>query len=262
MADRYPQFPDRYPSNEYDRSRDRPHRDERGVMDRAGDEVRSFLGDDDAERRRRIDQQERERWESEDVRRRAQQESHERWSAAEPRWGQARNYGADRQYGDRDYGWRNNSAPDNQTYSRPSHEAVDRDRFAASPSASHERWRVTGPHAGRGPRGYQRADDRIHEEINDRLTAHGLIDATDVECRVQTGEVTLTGWVDSRAAKRAAEDLAEDVHGVREVHNQLRVRSHAGDDGVGRTSVLGLTEAQLQTPAGGRTADTSKPRQR
>jgi hypothetical protein len=31
-----------------------------------------------------------------------------------------------------------------------------------------ETWRVPGPFAGRGPRGYARSDDRICEELNDR----------------------------------------------------------------------------------------------
>jgi hypothetical protein len=123
---------------------------------------------------------------------------------------------------------------------------------------------VPGPHSGRGPRGYQRADERIRDEVNERLTAHGLIDATEVECRVVNGEVTLTGFVDSRAAKRAAADLAEDIYGVREVHNELRVRSHAGDGGVGRTSVLGLTESQMQTthPSAAPAAERGRPRTR
>ena len=34
-----------------------------------------------------------------------------------------------------------------------------------------------GPHAGRGPRGYQRSDDRIRDEVNDRLTADSHVDA-------------------------------------------------------------------------------------
>jgi hypothetical protein len=108
-------------------------------------------------------------------------------------------------------------------------------------------WRVPGPHAGRGPRGYRRPDERILEELNDRLTAHGLIDASDIDTRVQDGEVTLEGFVDSRAAKRAAEDLAGDITGVHDVHNRLRLRSHAAGTGVGRTSVLGLTESRVQT---------------
>ena len=119
-----------------------------------------------------------------------------------------------------------------------------------APDRAAGEWRVPGPHAGRGPRGYRRSDQRIADDVNDRLTAHGWIDAADVECKVEEGEVLLTGFVDSRAAKRAAEDVAESVSGVRDVHNHLRVRTNAPDhDGLGRTSVLGLTEHQVQTPA-------------
>ena len=41
---------------------------------------------------------------------------------------------------------------------------------------------------------------------------------------MSNGEVTLTGTVDDRQAKRLAEDIAESVSGVREVHNQIRVQ--------------------------------------
>jgi osmotically-inducible protein OsmY len=147
-----------------------------------------------------------------------------------------------------------------EAYRRP----YGRERYGAREWSGVEGWRVPGPHAGRGPRGYQRSDERIQDELHERLTAHGLIDASDVECRVANGEVTLTGFVDSRAAKRAAEDLAEDIYGVRQVRNELRIRSHAsGGEGVGRTSVLGLTEAQMQrpqSPAPG--AETERPRTR
>jgi len=34
-------------------------------------------------------------------------------------------------------------------------------------------WESPGPHSGRGPQGYRRSDERIHEEVCDRLTAHG-----------------------------------------------------------------------------------------
>jgi hypothetical protein len=40
---------------------------------------------------------------------------------------------------------------------------------------------------------------------------------------VLNGEVTLVGIVRERPEKRMAEDAAEQVPGVREVHNQLRV---------------------------------------
>ena len=44
------------------------------------------------------------------------------------------------------------------------------------------------------------------------------------EVRVENGEVTLTGTVEDRHAKRLAEDLAERSLGVADVHNQLHVR--------------------------------------
>ena len=78
-------------------------------------------------------------------------------------------------------------------------------------------------YAGRGPRGYQRSDERIREDINDRLTDDWYIDASDVEVIVNNGMVTITGRVDSREDKRRAEDIAECVSGVTDVSNQLRV---------------------------------------
>jgi osmotically-inducible protein OsmY len=268
---------DSYPYNRERGDRDRHGRPSRGEFERAGDEVRSWFGDDEAARRRRMDEQ-------------------ERWRSG-PSWGNERSYSSEREYGDGGYGWRTpREAPadprvtygrddrpasgyapySNASYTPYSNDATyteygrqtyggpyGRERYGAREWSSTEGWRVPGPHAGRGPRGYQRSDDRIREELNDRLTAHGHIDATDIECRVVNGEVTLTGFVDSRAAKRAAEDIADDLYGVREVHNQLRIRSHSSE-GVGRTSVLGLTEAQAETahPPTATAVDPGRPRTR
>jgi hypothetical protein len=80
-----------------------------------------------------------------------------------------------------------------------------------------------GPFSGRGPRGYQRTDDRVREDVCERLTHDPWIDASDVEVTVRAGEVTLSGSVRDRADKRHAEDIAERAFGVREVHNNLRV---------------------------------------
>jgi hypothetical protein len=84
-------------------------------------------------------------------------------------------------------------------------------------------WMV-GPHSGRGPRGYQRSDARIEEDVNERLTNHGMLDATGIQVRVENGEVTLTGTVESRQAKRLAEDILDSISGVKDIHNQLRVQ--------------------------------------
>lgn len=81
-----------------------------------------------------------------------------------------------------------------------------------------------GEHRGRGPKGYRRSDERIREDVSDRLTDDAWLDASNVEVTVNDGEVTLSGTVDSRDAKRRAEDLAERVSGVGDVQNQLKVR--------------------------------------
>jgi osmotically-inducible protein OsmY len=82
-----------------------------------------------------------------------------------------------------------------------------------------------GRHYGKGPRNYKRSDDRIREEISDRLMEHPDIDASQVDVEVSDGEVVLRGTVEERHVKRELEDLAERVLGVRDVNNQVRVRS-------------------------------------
>ncbi|WP_054313524.1 BON domain-containing protein [Mesorhizobium sp. 1M-11] len=80
-------------------------------------------------------------------------------------------------------------------------------------------------HRGRGPKGYTRSDDRIAEDLNDRLTDDWFLDASDIEVSVKASEVTLDGEVTSRSDKRRAEDIADDVSGVINVQNNLRIRS-------------------------------------
>lgn len=84
-------------------------------------------------------------------------------------------------------------------------------------------------HRGRGPRNYTRSDERIREDVSDRLLDDHHLDASDIEVTVSGGEVTLDGTVDSRAAKRHAEDLADDCSGVTHVQNNLRVRDRRTD---------------------------------
>jgi osmotically-inducible protein OsmY len=126
-------------SGRYDRDYERSwKRDNRDWMDRAGDEVASWFGDEDAERRRRMDKME-------------------------------------------------------------------------------------SGHRGRGPKNYKRSDSRIEEDINDRLSDDGWVDASDIEVKVQDGEVTLTGTTPDRFSKRRAEDIAEAISGVKNVENRVRV---------------------------------------
>ena len=151
---------ERYGESGYGYDRERSGRgEERGWWDRASDAVASWFGDEDAERRRRMDEQ-----------------------------------------------------------------------------RAHRR--------GRGPKGYRRSDERIKEDVNDRLGDDYYIDASDIEVMVENQEVTLTGTVTNRNDKRRAEDIAESVSGVTNVENRLRVKqSGIGDytgTGTGTGSSLGL----------------------
>jgi len=67
------------------------------------------------------------------------------------------------------------------------------------------------------------ADERIWEEVRDRLMRHQDFDATEVEIEVEEAEVTLVGRVDSREAKWLAEEVSRGVPGVHDVHNRLKV---------------------------------------
>jgi len=77
---------------------------------------------------------------------------------------------------------------------------------------------------GRGPKGYARSDERIREDVCERLSEHDEVDASDVEVTVKDREVTLTGTVETRRMKHLAEDIADSISGVEDVHNRISVR--------------------------------------
>ena len=108
-------------------------------------------------------------------------------------------------------------------------------------------------HRGRGPKGYRRSDERIKEDVNDRLSDDYYLDASDVEVMVSNTEVTLTGTVNSREDKRRAEDLAESVSGVTNVENRLRVKQQSGY-GQNATSGTGMSTGTTGTGTGSGTA--------
>lgn len=83
-------------------------------------------------------------------------------------------------------------------------------------------------HRGRGPKNYKRSDERIKEDLNDKLTDYAYLDASEIDVEVNSGEVILTGTVESRHAKRMAEDIADNVSGVNHVENRLRITAQKG----------------------------------
>ena len=150
--------------------------DERGFIDRASDEVRSWFGNEEAQRRRMMDE--------------------------------------------REGGW---STSERGDYGGP----WNREQLARRNQPGSTWWGgynepAAGPYGGRGPRGWQRSDERIKDDVCERMTQHPYLDASDIDVQVGACEVTLLGAVPDRRAKRLAEEIAEAVSGVREVHNQIR----------------------------------------
>jgi osmotically-inducible protein OsmY len=231
-------------------------RDDRGFVDRATDEVRSWFGDDEAEARRRYEERGDQRgsyrgappqgrawadrggnWDRDDVGRdpRMFPESAEGHVDRGPGRRDPASYAArERDRG----GWDTPPRapwPEDHGETTPQH----------GPAGSWREWRGRhasygtdgGWHVGKGPSGYTRSDERIREDVCDRLTDDPYVDATHVEVSVQGGEVTLGGSVDRREDKRRAEDIAERVSGVREVNNRLRVGIAQGSGpGAGTTT--------------------------
>jgi osmotically-inducible protein OsmY len=225
----------------------------RGAVDRAGDEVRSWFGDDDAARRRQMD-------EVRDGRRDWNEGGHG-GRTLERGWERARDTARD--LTDRDRDGRRGLSEWNDA-DRPSHRFSSRTAWGSPPTAFtpeprpylnpyddtplgyRSTYAQTGStsYAGRGPRGYQRGDERIREDICDRLTDDHRVDASDIEVQVNKGEVTLSGSVRSREEKRYAEDAIERISGVRDVNNHLKVKAADEVLGTARSgaSVLGLSD--------------------
>jgi hypothetical protein len=110
-----------------------------------------------------------------------------------------------------------------------------------------------GLHVGKGPKGYRRSDERIHEEVCERLAQHPDVDASDIEVAVRDGEVTLTGTIEDRWMKRRAEDAIEGLPGVRDVHNHVRIMERGAAETAGR----GLTGTAGGTLPPGGLAETA-----
>jgi hypothetical protein len=104
---------------------------------------------------------------------------------------------------------------------------------------------------GRAPKGWKRSDDRIKDDICETLEYRTNINAEDIDIQVKDGEVTLSGTVRSRQEKRQIEDTVEQAMGVKEVHNQLRVKkdsdqgSQQGQHAQGSSGSMGQSSSSM-----------------
>jgi hypothetical protein len=78
-------------------------------------------------------------------------------------------------------------------------------------------------HCGKGPKNYNRSDERIKELVCERLCDDPEVDASNIEVEVKNADVILRGEVNEKSEKYLAEDLAASVTGVSNVENLIRV---------------------------------------
>jgi hypothetical protein len=200
-------------TDRYGRSESR----DRGRLERGADEMRSWFGDEEAEQRRRREVPIREGRDFPD----------DRASRGGTQFRGSGDYGYSgtrpAQQGSRSE-WRDIGGDDDNEFENNRGASSRRSGGGYQPTtwSYTEMWLIPGPFVGQGPRGYQRSDERIKEDVCERLAQHGMIDARNIDVTVENGEVTLRGSVDSRHTKRIAEDAVESISGVRDVRNELR----------------------------------------
>jgi hypothetical protein len=105
-----------------------------------------------------------------------------------------------------------------------------------------------------GPKGYQRSDERICEDISERLMEAYHIDSSEVTVRVMGGKAILEGTVPDRRMKHAIEDMACAAPGVQDVENRVRVADEAGrrsEENVGVKSRAGAQSPPAGTQSQG-----------
>ncbi len=265
-----------------DRDRGNFQRD-RSVWERTGDEVRSWFGDEEAERRRRLDDMYANRMDQQD-RDYQYGRSYGNYpgSGRRDRPGQM---GSDDQY-ERDYdmtyrgsgqtpsgfsrmggpGYRRDYDFGRHGYDQMDHEGGRYGWDSHQHDSGHFRRRNMQQQggyygresqgesfAGRGPSGYRRSAERISEDLNEALTWDPRLDASNIKVEVEGNIVTLSGSVRDRHSKRRAEDLAESVRGVEDVRNKLDISSggdygrHDQQGGSGQ-SLSGQSHSQSHNP--------------
>lgn len=98
-------------------------------------------------------------------------------------------------------------------------------------AAGGESMRTTGDagYRGVGPKGYQRSDQYIRDQICERLMLDPYLDPSRVVVRVSKGKVTLTGSVASERMREAAIAAAANVSGG-PVDSKLQLSGAAAAD--------------------------------
>lgn len=102
-------------------------------------------------------------------------------------------------------------------------------KSGSSGSASHRGGERTNAfsydHVERPAKAYARSDASIREDVRECMEGDPLLDASAIDVQVENGDVTLTGAVAEQSELHRAQSVAEQVHGVKNVRNDLEIRA-------------------------------------
>lgn len=181
----------------------------------------------------------------------AQGRDHDDWSSARGQQG-SREYSGytGRQAGE---GYGRSSGYGNPEHDRYGGDSGYRGTPFVSPADTQQSHSGLGrqSYSGVGPKNYTRSDERITEDLCERLTQDHDIDASELEVKITSGMATLEGTVPQRWMKHRAEDLADDCAGVRNVENRIKVQSAASYSGPSTQHDVGGGTDTLAGKAGG-----------
>ena len=168
--------------------------------------------------------------------------------------------GPRQQYGQRPYGQRYGqqyNPPHDQQYGRHFGQQYGQGQPYGQSYGGARTSNYQGPGGRRftsGPKGYQRSDERLKEDISERLMESHHIDSSDVSVDVRGAKVVLEGTVPSRHMKHAIEDLVDACPGVQDIDNRVRVanQSMRQSQGTHSQSLTGSTGtgSAVTTPNG------------
>ncbi|APD11285.1 hypothetical protein UC34_25315 [Pandoraea vervacti] len=165
-----------------------------------------------------------------------------------------RDYGRDdmRDY-DRDYGSRVRGAGQTYGYAggrREQGQGRGPGRQSTNPGGYGNQ--TTDMRHRQGPKGYSRTDERIREDVCERLCMAHELEVKDVSVQVRDGRVELQGSVPQRWMKHAIEDVADQCFGVQDVENRIHTQSQyaQGEPSRGGTGVGTGSSPRASQPTG------------
>ncbi len=96
---------------------------------------------------------------------------------------------------------------------------------SASPRGGERTNAFSYDEAARPIRAYTRPDSCIRDDVCECMAGDPLLDSSAIEVQVESGDVILTGAVAEQSELDRAQSVAEQVHGVKSVRNDLAVRT-------------------------------------